>query len=189
MSNVRSNWGPPVRYLEKRGYMDNHHQQHTFANNAVDPSPKEQDDSLNNSDYLDDPYFGEKFIQRMKEKWNSLWRNGTTSAPLRQNTNINIKASTVSLPNNITSNSKSQMELFGGESDQNLSDDGSENNAIQLTSNVNNTNSTIDINDQDVEYLRKLINCSSYNKTNIATNIVNNTKKGAIIEIYFFFVI
>lgn len=206
MSKIRSNWGPPNRYLEKRGYMNDNEQtalnnnpdwvpeksniqsnyNSLHTNNAFRVNRKEKTESLTNTDYQDDPYIGEKFIQSMKEKWNHMWSNDTTIAPIVSTTTTSKPTTTTTktLPTTTASNTKSQFSWLDGDIEANLADDAAlENETIQSnnyqTENVNHTNIT----NADIDYLRNLVNCSS-SKHSIPTNLSNGTKKG-VSYIYF----
>lgn len=194
MSDIRRNWAPPVRYLKKRGYMDNHWQ--TSINKDIDlPAVDDvsmgqpyrthklfRDTSAGNSDSLthseDDPYIGEKFIQSMKEKWNRLWHNGTTtSAPNDDSTtiaNTNTTAEQSSTEQTLT-DAKQQIQStwLVGEVNENFVEEASFLNDVSTA----NNNVMSNISAADVDYLRKMINCSSAN-TNITTNALNGTAKG-----------
>lgn len=211
MTNIRGSWGPPVRYLEKRGYLDNRYPPLYDVHNdgrpldAVYPRGAqsgalvngEQNNQLN--DYLDDSYFGEKFVQRMKEKWNNFWHNNGTTLATSQSTTTSTAATTrkpIQKPSASPKPKKSPFTWYDDEDgfEANLADDAGAppqpaNNAIMESNNSADTNvgntsaAMLHIKQDDVDYLRKFINCSNSNQQP-TINASSSNNKGAINEYY-----
>lgn len=206
MSTVRRNWGPPVRYLEKRGYTNNN--RHRVTDDDMDDQSKltvpsygtedeaslaedaeeNADPSTNYGDYLDDPYFGEKFIQSMKAKWNNLWPNQTTTVAPRSTVAPHSTVAPTTIKPKKTKKSVILQSLLGREIGANVSENpvtGSENLALMnSTANLNSANPLVY--DTDVEYLRKFINCSNGHPSNGSIRPKNgNIKKNYYISVLY----
>lgn len=224
MSNIRGSWGPPVRYLEKRGYMDeqpqrqmqpfiyarkrqndasSHVQQdqrnldsdgvsNTFAKmfsaSKEDESKGQRslaDNGFNqHNDYLDEQYFGEKLLQRIKDKWNQFWHNDTTTTESTKDETNAIFATTY-LPNKaVLRNAKGQnknLSYLAG-FDESPENEAPANDTLDATERTTNKSfkeneesaPSFHINESDVDYMRKYLNCA---KRNRSTKGINNRGK------------